>query len=113
MFAGTPSGVTLAPEGGAHQSSITASIGTELPGLTYHEPAYLRSLDWLLCDALARVAGSDDRRAESTYFRLTTRQLDQAPFDAALARLGEELLRGQVLGGAYLLRPAGEGPRRR
>jgi len=106
VFAGTPSGVTLAPEGGAHQSSITASIGTELPGLTYHEPAYLRSLDWLLCDALGRVAGSDDRRSESTYFRLTTRQLDQAPFDAALARVGEERLRGQVLDGAYLLRPS-------
>ena len=33
IIAGTPSGVTLAPEGGAHQSTITASIGMELPGV--------------------------------------------------------------------------------
>ena len=52
VFAGTPSGVTLAPEGGAHQSTITPSIGLELPGLTYAEPAYARALDWLLCDGL-------------------------------------------------------------
>ena len=35
VIAGTPSGVTLSPEGGAHQSAITASIGMELPGLAY------------------------------------------------------------------------------
>ena len=40
VVAGTPSGVTLAPEGGAHQSTITASIGLELPGVTFIEPAY-------------------------------------------------------------------------
>src|SRR5205823_7064317 len=33
VFAGTPAGVTLSPEGGAHQSAITASIGLELPNL--------------------------------------------------------------------------------
>lgn len=103
VFAGTPSGVTLAPEGGAHQSSITASIGTELPGLTYHEPAYVKALDWQLCDALARVAASDDRHADSTYFRLTTRAISQEPFEKVLQRLGPEALRRQVLQGAYRL----------
>lgn len=110
VFAGTPSGVTLSPEGGAHQSSLTASIGTELPGVTYHEPAYLRCLDWLLCDALAAVAGSDDLHADSAYFRLSTRQLDPAPFEAALERTGERRLRRDVLRGAYLLRRCGIGP---
>ena len=44
VIAGTPSGVTLAPEGGAHQSTITASIGLELPGVTFVEPAYATAL---------------------------------------------------------------------
>lgn len=109
VFAGTPAGVTLAPEGGAHQSSITASIGTELPGLTYHEPAYVKALDWQLCDALARVAESDDHAADSTYFRLTTRQISQEPFEAVLRRVGKETLRRQVLAGAYRLREARPG----
>lgn len=106
VFAGTPSGTTLAPEGGAHQSSITASIGMELPGLTLHEPAYVRALDWLVCDALARVAAADGRTADSHYFRLTTRPLDQGPFEDVARRVGAESLRRQVLSGAYLLRTA-------
>ena len=56
VVAGTPAGVTLAPEGGAHQSTITPSIGLELPGVTALEPAYATALDWLLCDAFGRIA---------------------------------------------------------
>ena len=110
VVAGTPSGVTLAPEGGAHQSTITASIGLELPNVTYVEPAYATALDWLLCDALGRIAAGP---AETTtavpaedgayYFRLTTRPLDQTPFEQARERLGDAVLRRQVLAGAYLL----------
>ena len=37
--------------------AVTASIGLELPGVTFAEPAYVGALDWLLCDALDRVAG--------------------------------------------------------
>ncbi|MDO5736136.1 MAG: transketolase C-terminal domain-containing protein [Propionibacteriaceae bacterium] len=114
VFAGTPSGTTLAPEGGAHQSSITASIGIELPGLTMHEPAYVRALDWLMCDALGRVAAADGLTADSHYFRLTTRPLDQGPFEDVARRIGDETLRRQVLAGAYLLRnadPQEPGPR--
>ena len=100
VVAGTPSGVTLAPEGGAHQSTITPSVGLELPNVTYLEPAYAGALDWLLCDSLGRIA-----RAEpgAYYFRLTTRPLDQAPFEAARARVGDAVLRRQVLAGAYRL----------
>lgn len=108
VFAGTPSGTTLAPEGGAHQSSITASIGLELPGLTLHEPAYVRALDWLVCDSLARVAAADGQNSDSHYFRLTTRPLSQEPFAEAARRIGDEALRRQVLSGAYLLRDAGK-----
>ncbi|WP_434582202.1 transketolase-like TK C-terminal-containing protein [Carbonactinospora thermoautotrophica] len=100
VVAGTPSGVTLAPEGGAHQSTITASIGLELPGVTFVEPAYVRALDWLFCDALRGIAAGE---AGAYYLRLTTRPIDQAPFEAALARLGEDELRRQVLAGGYRL----------
>ena len=77
VVVGTPAGITLAPEGGAHQSTITPSIGLELPGLTYAEPAYARALDWLLCDGLADLARPD---GGSLYLRLSTRPIDQAPF---------------------------------
>jgi pyruvate dehydrogenase E1 component len=101
IVAGTPSGITLAPEGGAHQSTITPGIGLQLPGVTFFEPAYGGALDWLLCDSLSRMAGGED--GASAYFRLTTRPLDQAPFEAARERIGDQQLRRQVLAGAYRL----------
>ena len=110
IVTGTPSGITLAPEGGAHQSTITPSVGIELPGVVLIEPAYGQALDWLFCDALAHVAGSkidttpDLRPNElAFYFRLTTRSIDQSPFAHARERLGEATLRSQVLAGAYRL----------
>ena len=110
IITGTPSGVTLAPEGGAHQSTITPSVGMELPGVVLMEPAYAQALDWLLCDAIAHVAGgkrdtTPDLRPNELafYFRLTTRPVDQQPFNDAKERLGEALLRSQVLAGAYRL----------
>ena len=110
VVAGTPSGVTLAPEGGAHQSTITASVGLELPGVTFIEPAYAGALDWLLCDALGRIARGPSATATAApyddgayYLRLTTRPIDQSPFEAARARLGDAVLRRQVLAGAYRL----------
>src|SRR6266545_3164096 len=56
VVAGTPSGISLAPEGGAHQSTITASVGLELPNVTFIEPAYAAALDWLICGALQSIA---------------------------------------------------------
>jgi pyruvate dehydrogenase E1 component len=100
IVVGTPSGATLAPEGGAHQSAVTASIGIELPGVTFVEPAYARALDWLLCDGLDRLTRPD---GDSMYLRLTTRPVDQAPFTAALDRLGAATLRAGVLAGGYRL----------
>ena len=100
VLVGTPSGVTLAPEGGAHQSSITASIGLELPGITCAEPAFARAVDWLLCDGLARLSAPD---GESLYLRLSTRPIDQAPFEGLLAAVGAERLRREVLAGGYRL----------
>ncbi len=101
VVAGTPSGVTLAPEGGAHQSTITPSVGAELPGLHYAEPAYATEVDWLLCDALHDLGREGGL---STYLRLSTRPVDQAPFAEALQRHGEDVLRRHVLAGGYRLR---------
>jgi pyruvate dehydrogenase E1 component len=109
IVAGTPSGVTLAPEGGAHQSTITASVGLELPGVTFMEPAYATALDWLMCGALQSVAAANAAAASaaaaggseagSYYFRLTTRSIDQQPFQVARDRLGDAIQRRQVLAG--------------
>jgi pyruvate dehydrogenase E1 component len=101
VVAGTPSGVTLAPEGGAHQSTVTASVGAELPGLHYAEPAYATEVDWLLCDAIDQLGHPD---GSSTYLRLSTRPIEQGPFGDALERYGEDVLRRHVLAGGYRLR---------
>ncbi|MET0324077.1 MAG: pyruvate dehydrogenase, partial [Ilumatobacteraceae bacterium] len=101
VVVGTPAGITLAPEGGAHQSTITPSIGLELAGLTYAEPAFATALDWLLCDGLADLARPG---GGSLYLRLTTRPLDQRPFAAAVERIGRDALRAHVLAGGYRLR---------
>ena len=110
IIAGTPSGVSLAAEGGAHQSTITASVGLELPGLTLIEPAYGTALDWLLRDAVQRIASGSTHEPTAgptdegaCYFRLTTRPIDQAPFEAARARYGDTVLRRAVLSGGYRL----------
>ena len=110
IVAGTPSGITLAPEGGAHQSTITPSVGVELPGVVLMEPAFGQALDWMLCDAIAHVAGAKKNTAPDLrpnelafYFRLTTRSIEQQPFYEAKQRIGEATLRSQVLAGAYRL----------
>src|SRR6266567_2469032 len=110
VVAGTPSGVSLAPEGGAHQSTITASVGLELPNVTFIEPAYAAALDWLFCGALQAIAvanaalpGTAVAEDGSYYFRLTTRGIDQGPFARARDRLGDAILRRQVLAGGYRL----------
>ena len=107
IIVGTPSGVTLAPEGGAHQSSITPSVGLELPGITAVEPAYAGAVDWLLTDALRDLAVPAGR---SRYLRLSTRPIDQSPFGDAVDRLGEDRIRSSVLAGGYRLREPGDGP---
>jgi pyruvate dehydrogenase E1 component len=75
ILVGTPSGVTLAPEGGAHQSVITPSIGLEQPRCTAWEPAFVQDLEWALLDALANLGSP---QGFSAYFRLSTRPIDQA-----------------------------------
>ncbi|MEZ4523039.1 MAG: transketolase C-terminal domain-containing protein [Thermomicrobiales bacterium] len=101
IFAGTPAGVSLAPEGGAHQSTITPSIGLELPNLRSHEPAFAQELEWLILDGLRQCA--DREHGKSTYLRLSTKPIDQRLMQPALERIGQDELRRQVLTGGYRL----------
>ena len=59
ILVGTPSGVTLAPEGGAHQSITTPSVGLEQPGCVSYEPAFAIDVEWTLLASLARLGRPD------------------------------------------------------
>jgi pyruvate dehydrogenase E1 component len=100
ILVATPSGITLAPEGGAHQSVVTPLIGIGQPGLTAFEPAYADELAVLLRWALAEIQRED---GESVYFRLSTRPVDQPErtLDPALAEA--------IVAGAYWLREPAPG----
>jgi pyruvate dehydrogenase E1 component len=104
---GTPAGISLSREGGAHQSTVTPGLGMELPGLVYAEPAFGRELEWLLLHHLRRMQEPD---GDSLYLRLSTKPIDQAPFAELVARRGEEAVRADVLAGGYWLREPDEGP---
>ena len=101
ILVGTPSGVTLASEGGAHQSVTTPSIGLEQPQCTAWEPAFVQDLEWAMLSALGELGLPD---GNSAYFRLSTRPVDQSL--AALPESGEEResRRQNVLAGGYRLR---------
>ena len=107
ILVGTPSGVSLAPEGGAHQSIVTPSVGIEQPQCTAWEPAFGQDLEWALLDALGRLGRPD---GTSAYFRLSTRPIDQEL--AALPTEAEALERRRCesLAGGYILRPAPGSP---
>lgn len=101
IFAGTPSGVTLSPEGGAHQSTVTASLGTELPHLHAYEPCFAREVEWIMLEAVRQCC--DVQGGRSTYLRLSTAPIEQSLMEPALHRLGEAQTRQQVLAGGYRL----------
>ena len=101
ILVGTPSGVTLAPEGGAHQSIITPSIGIEQPGCVSYEPAFAIDVEWTLLAALARLGRPD---GTSAYLRLSTRPVDQALAAVPADPAARERRRRQVVAGAYCLR---------
>ncbi|MFG3438742.1 pyruvate dehydrogenase [Nonomuraea sp. NPDC047897] len=103
ILVGTPSGVTLAPEGGAHQSVITPSIGMEQPGCVTYEPAFAIDTEWVLLAGLARLGEPD---GSSAYLRLSTRPVDQALAAVPADPAARERRRRQAVAGAYALRRA-------
>ncbi|MFS3128393.1 transketolase-like TK C-terminal-containing protein [Nocardioides sp. Bht2] len=100
ILVGTPSGVTLAPEGGAHQSITTPSVGLEQPGCVSWEPAFAQDLEWTMLHTIDSVGIPG---GTSAYFRLTTRPLAQSlaalPSDPNLI----ERRRRHALAGGYRL----------
>jgi pyruvate dehydrogenase E1 component len=99
IFVGTPSGITLGPEGGAHQSVNTPAIGIGLPEVAYYEPCFGVEVEWILMHALEQVR----RRTESTYLRLTTLKVDQGLLRLPTDPDDVETLRRGVIEGAYRL----------
>ena len=99
IVVGTPSGITLGPEGGSHQSGVTPSIGVELPDLGFYEPCFGQELEWILLSALENIR----TRKESTYLRLTTKTADQGLFTIPKDPEARETMRRQVIAGAYRL----------
>jgi pyruvate dehydrogenase E1 component len=107
ILVGTPSGVTLAPEGGAHQSIITPSVGLEQPQCIAWEPAFGQDFEWTLLYALGRLGRPDGC---SSYFRLSTRPIDQALAAVPADPTAREERRRQALAGGYVLRRAPRTP---
>jgi pyruvate dehydrogenase E1 component len=108
----TPSGVTLAPEGGAHQSIATPLIGMAQDGLASFEPAFVDELAVLLRFSLEYIQRSGegevdpatwlrDAKGGSTYLRLSSRTVDQPQ------RKMTGALESDIINGGYWLRPPG------
>lgn len=112
MIVGTPSGVTLAPEGGAHQSISAPLIGMSQDGLAAFEPAFADELSVILQWAFAYLqkdGGCDpdertwlrDETGGSVYLRLTTNPIEQPG-----KRVDQDFRQGAI-DGAYWLRKPG------
>lgn len=101
MLVATPSGVTLGPEGGAHQSINTPLIGMGQPGLTYFEPAFVDELTAIMHWAFGHMQEDD---GGSVYLRLSTRNLEQVSRDDHAESWLDDALKG-----GYWLKPPAEG----
>lgn len=97
MVAGTPAGVTLAPEGGAHQSVNTPLIGMSMPGLAYFEPAYADELAAIMGWGFEHMQATDG--GGSVYLRLSTRTIEQPE------RVLSDADKQAITTGAYWLAP--------
>ncbi|MEM8975919.1 MAG: transketolase, partial [Pseudomonadota bacterium] len=108
ILVATPSGITLAPEGGAHQSLASPLIGMSQAGLASFEPAYVDELaaimswafDYIQRDGEAEEGRrwSRDGEGGSVYLRLSTRPVEQ------LQRPMTPTLRQEIIDGGYWLR---------
>jgi len=105
ILIGTPSGVSLAPEGGAHQSIKTPSIGLEQPELISYEPAFAQEVEWMLLAAMGQMARPGGK---SAYLRLSTKPVDQTLAEIPSDPAARERRRRQVVAGGYLRRAAAD-----
>jgi pyruvate dehydrogenase E1 component len=96
LLVATPSGITLGPEGGAHQSINPPLIALGQPGLRHYEPAYADELAAMMQEAFRLI---DDPAGESTYLRLSTRSIAQ------VERADDGWREGALAGGYWLREP--------
>ena len=99
MVVATPSGITLSPEGGAHQSVSTPLIGMGQDKLASFEPAYVDELAAIMRWGFEHMQADD---GGSVYLRLSTRALEQASRDF-------DAISNDVIEGAYWMVPPGPG----
>jgi pyruvate dehydrogenase E1 component len=97
LLVATPSGITLGAEGGAHQSINPPLIALGQPGLRHYEPAYADELAAMMAEAFRLI---DDPAGESTYLRLSTRNIAQE------VRSDDAWRDGAIAGGYWLRQPA-------
>ena len=97
LLVATPSGITLGPEGGAHQSINPPLIALGQPGLRHYEPAFADELALFMEEAFRLI---DDPAGESTYLRLSTRSIVQ------VERANDDW-KADALAGGYWLREPG------
>jgi pyruvate dehydrogenase E1 component len=102
LLVATPSGISLSPEGGAHQSVITPLIGIGQPGVTAYEPAFVDELSVIVAWALGRI---QDDNGSSVLLRLSTGPVTQ-PDRPMTAELQSAIVRG-----GYWLYPPEPGAR--
>ena len=98
MLVATPSGITLAPEGGAHQSIGTPLIGMAQDGLASFEPAFVDELAVLMRWGFEHMQAPE---GGSIYLRLSTRPVEQRE-----RAMTPELEAAVVAGGYWLAPPA-------
>jgi pyruvate dehydrogenase E1 component len=98
ILVATPSGLALAPEGGAHQSIYTPLIGIGQPGLASYEPAYVDEMSEILRWSFEHLQDDD---GQSVYLRLSTRPLEQ-PQRTMTPALAQQIIRGAY----WLIEPA-------
>jgi len=99
LLVATPSGITLGPEGGAHQSINPPLIALGQPGLRHYEPAFADELAIMMQEAFRLIDSPD---GESTYLRLSTRSIVQPE------RANDDW-KADALAGGYWLREPGPG----
>jgi len=96
LLVATPAGLTLGPEGGAHQSINTPLIGMGQPGLTAFEPAFVDELTAIMEWSFTHLQADD---GGSVYLRLTTRNIPQ------ITRSDDSWKADTLKGGYWLKRP--------
>ena len=90
LLVATPSGISLGPEGGAHQSIITPLIGLGQPNLLMFEPTYADELEIILRYSFSYI---QEENGSSVYIRLSTRNISQ-PNRQVSKKMEEEILSG-------------------